>query len=985
MRVDLQMAVGQLTEKVVVTAASPLIETDTSQRGQVIGGAQMQALPLNGREYSSLALLTTGVRQSALNRSTNSTPREGAFNVNGLRSTFNNFLIDGVDNNAYGTSNQGFSNQVMQPPPDAVGEFKVVTNNESAEYGRSAGATVNVVYRSGTNQFRGDAWEFFRDTSLNATGFFKPASGEKPPMRRNQFGGVLGGPIVKSKAFFFGDYEGFRQDRKLPAFNTIPTAEQRQGILPVDIRDPRTGTVYPAGTPIPMTSFARKVLGDLPNPNLPGAANNYSVLQDFTNNSDKAGGKLDVNLSQDIALFGRYGWRDLETVDQPVLPLPSGGAGNGTIYARNKQLALGSTYTASDRSLLEVRFGWSQTQAGKNPPALGSTSAQDAYGLSGLPSDPRISGGLPTQLITGYSDLGRQATNPQWQYPTVWNPKVNYTWLMGRQSLKSGYEFQHVNVEVMDVNPLYGRDTYANRFTQPAGAANNNIYNLADFMLGLRSQYALSNALVANMRKNMHFAYLQDDIRVNDRLTLNAGVRYEYATPFWEQDNILSNFDPATHTMVIAKDGSVSDRALVNPDKNNFAPRLGLAYTLMDKTVVRGGYGLSYVHVNRTGAADLLPINGPQVINAVVNQASATDGSFRPTEAGYPAGLTDPSRFNPLTANISFIPSDFQSGRVQSWFASVQREFGPRMMLDVAYVGNKGSDLVLIANYNQARPNNPAGTLSLQSRRPLQDYSDITYVFNGGRSRYDALQIKYEWRMRDVNVLSSLSLATAKDNAAQSLENQNGNFPGPQDFYNLDADYGNGAYYQPYNSTTSVVWALPFGRGKRWGANVSPALDVLVGGWQVAAINSIVPGEAVTFQYTPTAAFQVSGIAQDFRGANNYRPNLTCDPYAASGQQSITNWFNRDCVVIPTDPSQPFGSAPRNNVRGPDFWQVDLSASKIVSLGERARIEVRIEAFNLFDRVNYTPPSANRSAAAFGTITSTYDPRQVQLGVKLHW
>src|SRR5262245_21166254 len=437
--------------------------------------------------------------------------------------------------------------------------------------------------------------------------------------------------------------------------------------------------------------------------------------------------------------------------------------------------------------------------------------------------------------------------------------------------------------------------------------------------------------------------------------------------------------------MVIARDGSISERALVNPDRNNFAPRLGFAYTLMEKTVVRGGYGLSYVHVNRTGAADLLPINGPQVINAVVNQASATDAGFLPTERGYPVGLTDPTKFNPLTANISFIPGDFQSGKVQSWFVSGQREFGPRMMLDVAYIGNKGDDLVMIANYNQARPNNPAGTLSLQSRRPLQDYSDITYVFNGGRSRYDALQIKYEWRMRDVNLLSSLTLSNTKDNTAQSLENQNGNFPGPQDFFNIDADYATGAYHQPYNSTTSVVWSLPFGRGKRWGSDVSPTLDTLVGGWQVAVINSIVPGEMATFQYTPTAAFQVSGIAQDFRGANNYRPNLTCDPYAASGQQTINNWFNKDCVVIPTDPSQPFGNSPRNNVRRPDFWQIDFSASKMVSLGERARVEVRIEAFNLFDRVNYSVPNTNRSSAAFGTITSTYDPRQVQLGVKLHW
>src|SRR5947208_2092570 len=359
--------------------------------------------------------ITTGVRQSALNRSTTGTPREGAFNVNGLRSTFNNFLIDGIDNNAYGTSNQGFSNQVMQPPPDAVGEFKVVTNNQSAEYGRAAGATVNVSYRSGTNQLHGDVWEFFRDTALNATGYFKPATGEKPPLRRNQFGGVLGGPIVKSKAFFFGDYEGFRQDRKLTTFSTVPTAVQKQGVLPVDIRDPRTGVIYAAGTSIPITNFARTVLGALPDPNLPGAANNYSILQDFTNHSNKAGGKIDLQLSPAVSLFGRYGWRDLQTQDQPPLPLPSGGSGNGTIYARNKQVVVGFTYVPTGNSLFEARLGWSTTQGGKNPPALGSPSALDAFGIAGLPSDSRIAGGLPTQLITGYADLGRQATNPQWQ------------------------------------------------------------------------------------------------------------------------------------------------------------------------------------------------------------------------------------------------------------------------------------------------------------------------------------------------------------------------------------------------------------------------------------------------------------------------------------------------------------------------------------------------------------------------------------------
>ncbi len=246
-RVDLSMAVGQLSEKIEVSASAVLLQTDSSDRSQVITAEQTKALPLNGREYSALALLSPGVRLSALNTG-GFTPREGSFNVNGLRSTFNNFLIDGVDNNAYGTSNQGFSNQVMQPAPDAVGEFKVVTNNMSAEYGRSAGATINVAYASGTNTYRGSAWEFMRRTEMNATGFFRPATGVKPGFDRDQFGGVLGGPIVKSKAFFFADVEIFDQTRSQTASSTIATMAQRAGVLSVDVRNPLTGEVYPAGS-----------------------------------------------------------------------------------------------------------------------------------------------------------------------------------------------------------------------------------------------------------------------------------------------------------------------------------------------------------------------------------------------------------------------------------------------------------------------------------------------------------------------------------------------------------------------------------------------------------------------------------------------------------------------------------------------------------------------------------------------------------------
>lgn len=980
-RVDFTMKPGALTETIEVVGAATRLETDSSQRSTVITGQQAQELPLNGREYSSLTLLSPGVKLSALNTGSAQTVREGSFNINGLRSTFNNFLLDGLDNNAYGTSNQGFSNQVMQPSPDAVAEFRVVTNNMSAEYGRSAGATINVAVKSGTNSFRGAAWEFWRDTSLNATGFFKPATGGKPPMSRDQFGGVLGGPIIRNKAFFFGEYEGFRQTRELVDFRTIPTPVQRQGILTVDVRNPQTGVTYPAGTPIPMTDFARKVLAGIPDTNLPGTANNYTSLLAFTNDNNKYNVKGDVQLTPGLSAFARYGYRKADLVDQSPLPLPSGGAGNGFTYVTNKQFASGFTWARSNTSLLEGRFGWSYTIAGKNPPALGTEDALSAYGITGLPTDPRVAGGLPTQLISGYYDLGRQATNPQWQYPELWNPKINYTWLVGRHSLKTGYEYQYIATEVQDVNPLYGRDTYNGQFTRPTGAAANNQYNLADFMFGLRSQYALSTFLIANLRQQMHFTYIQDDWRVNDNLTLNVGLRYEYATPWYEKDNIMSNYDPDTRTMILARDGSLEDRALMKPDRNNFGPRLGAAYTLNDKTVVRGGYGLSYIHFHRAGGANVLSINGPQSVTAVVSQSNPTLTTFRTTQQGYPEGFTDPSKFNPLAANITYMPEDYHSSYVQSYYASVQREIAQNMILDIAYVGNRADDVLLFANYNQALPNNSAGTIPLQARRPIPEFSDITYSFNGGKSRYNALQLKYEYRMRrGFMLLSSFTWSQAKDNGSGSLEGQG---QGPQNFYDLEDNYGTSYYDQPYNSTTSFVWELPFGRGKKWLSDTNVFVDAFLGGWTLSGINTMTSGEPTSLTYTPSTAFIVSGITQDFRGSNFYRANVSGDPYG--DKDSVTNYLSTATVTVPTDPSQPFGNAKRNSVRGPWFWTLDMVASKgfRVPLGDQTRVQFRFEAFNLLNKTNFRAPNSNRNSANYGTITSTFDARQMQLGVKL--
>src|SRR5215510_2290050 len=673
-RVDLAMQPGAVTESVVITDAAQLLETDSSVRGQVVQREQIVNLPLNGRSYANLALLTPGVRESSQNGITTA-GREAAFNVNGLRNTVNNFLLDGVDNNAYGTSNQSFSSQVVQVSPDAIQEFKVQTNTYSAEFGRSGGAVINASYRSGTNQFHGSAWEFHRNTVLNAVGFFKPAGGVKPPLIRNQFGFAVGGPIIKDRTFFFVDYEGFRQISKTLVFSALPTLAQRDGILAVDVRDPFTGTIYKAGDRIPMTSLARKVLSELTAPNAAGA-NNFQNLVPNKAYNDKFNIRLDHTFNRNLNAFVRISHRKVNNFEGPNIPGPSGSNQNGLVNVLNQQLAAGATYALANSSVLDFRLGIMHTEAGKKPPLTGGPSMLALYGITGLPTDPEITGGLTTQTIGGLSQLGRQATNPQFQNPSNVDPRINYSWNWGRHSLKSGYEYLRVNTDVQDTNPLMGLDTYTGQFSRPAGALSNNLFNLADFMFGARSQYELANLLVVNLRQRLHFAYVQDDFKVSPKLTVNVGMRYEFSTPIYEDHNRLSNYDPKTNTIIQAKSGSLYDRGLVDPDYNNFGPRIGIAYNIFEKTVIRGGYGVGYVHFNRLGSADLLATNFPQITRAAIVQDATniagglcagdnSSGCFRATQQGYPTVLPN---------NVTlFIPKDKRTPYIQNWQFSIQR------------------------------------------------------------------------------------------------------------------------------------------------------------------------------------------------------------------------------------------------------------------------------------------------------------------------
>ncbi len=991
-RVDLTLSVGQVNETVEVTAGVATVETDSSDRGQVINRKQIVELPLNGRNYSDLALLTTGVRRSAYAFA--NPPREGAFNVNGQRSTLNNFLMDGVDNNAYGTSNQGFSNQVVQLTPDAVAEFRVVTSTMSAEYGRSSGAVINATMRSGTNEFHGTAWEFLRNTSLNATGFFRPATG-KPVFQRNQFGFTFGGPVVRNRAFFFTNYEGFRERLKFPVFTSLPTVRDRQGSFAVAVRNPLTGEMFPANTPIPaarMTSFARRVLADLPLPNTGPAdlrSNNFLNTRSDKNNNDKMDVKFDGQINDRMSAFVRLSHRKSNMFQQPEIPGPSGGDGNGFIRALNQQIAGAWTYTVTPTSLIEARLGVSKTRAGKEPFGLGGPGMRDLYGITGLSDDPRIRGALTPQTITGFTRLGRQPTNPQWQHPLVYNPKVNYSFIRGKHSLKAGYEYQRIHTEIQDVNPLYGTDFYNGQFSRVPGSPapssfDSGSYNLADFFFGARSEYQLVNFYIADYRQSMHFAYLQDDWKFSDRLTLNLGLRYEFASPQYELNNRLSNFDPITNRLIPAKSGSLSDRAQVNPDRNNWGPRIGLAYTLNPKTVIRSGYGISYIHFNRSGGGNILGINGPQVVIAAIAQSPTTAG-FRPTQDGYPQGLTDPDKFDPIRSNISYIPRESPTGYVQNWSFSIQREMVKNLIFDIGYVGSKSAHLILFGDFNQARPNRPGENIAIQARRPNQNFGAITVTFPSASANYHAFQAKLERRFSSgIYFLNSFVYSKAIDDIGQALEAQgSGGRASPQNFYDLRAERSVSDYDQTLNNTTSLVWEVPVGRGRKFASSLSKPADLVIGGWQLSLINNMWSGDPLNLSYTAPAAFQVSQTLPDWRGGISYRPNLVGPAQVPKAQRNIDNYLDRSNVVIPTDASQPFGNAGRNVARSYPLFQSDLGLGKNFAITERFNLQFRMESFNLFNKTNFRNAEANRSSAAFGTVRNTFQARQIQFALRL--
>jgi hypothetical protein len=1021
-RVDLTLRVGQVTEVVNVVETTPLLETDNSSKGQVVASKQILDLPVLGRTYSSFALLSPGVRQSQSGTSGSIVfRREGSYNVNGLRSVFNNFLLDGIDNNFYGTTNQGFSNQAAQPSPDSVAEFRMIVNSYSAEFGRTGGAVMNVASKSGTNQFHGSLWNYLQNDKMNATGFFKPVLNRKPMNKRNQYGGTFGGPILKDRTFLFADYEGSRWRVAPYSLTTVPSENMRNGILPLDVRVPysfkddqgrtiEAGTVIAAGQAIPMTAFARKVLAELPKANFSGTgalgiAANYGTFDINRIDDDKGAIKIDHKWTDSILSFFRYTHRKQSMYAPGVIQGFSGGNNLGYLDTFNQQGIGGLTWTKSPTQVIEYRFAVTRLGMDRLPASAGGPSMRELFGITGLPEGARIQGGITPQVIQGFPLFGRQATNPQAQFPTTLNSRLNFTNIAGRHTLKIGYEWLGLNQDVDDTNPLYGIDSYGGYYSriagQPlgslAGASANTIHSLADFYFGARSAYKIATQVTAKVRQQAHWWYVQDDWKVSPKLTLNVGARYEFTTPIYDANDKLANFDPAQNKIVTATSGSLSERAMRDLDWNNLAPRVGAAFQATNRTVLRGGYGLGYNYWNRMASAELLDTNAPFVtrfstVNSAANLANPCSGDnysgcFRTREMGYPTNL--PSNV------VLYLQRDMPWGYVQNWHFTIQQSLWRDGFIEAAYVGNKGSLLPILGDFNQARPITQAELSSglttlgtLLARRPYQGFNNITSVLPDGFSNYNSLQVKFEHRGRDVQILSSFTYGKAIDNVGQVLENTNGSGPNVQDVRNPNNDRGVSSFDQKFNSTTSFVYEMPFGRGRRFGRTAPAALDAVMGGWQASGIVSLLSGQPLNIRYPDSSGIVSDNQAESYLGAPSLRPNLidgSLGVLTPESQRTYLTYFNRSNLAAPPA-TAPFGNLGRNVAYGFGMYQVDFVLAKsfaLPALGESARLQFRGEFYNLLNRTNFQAPQVNISSAAFGRSTSTEDPRYVQLALKL--
>jgi hypothetical protein len=943
--VDIGLALSG-ADTVEVAGVAPLLRTESTSIGGVIDNRQVLGLPLDGRNFYELSLLLPGVLPAAQG-SAGSVRGAFSISVNGAREDANNFLLDGAYN-----GDPKLNGVSVTPPVDAIREFEVATSTYDTSFGRNAGGQISVVTRAGGNQVHGTAYEFFRNGALDGNNFFAPSDQPSPRYQRNQFGGTLGGPIAKNRTFFFADYEGTRSAAGQTLITNVPTLAERTGDFSksaVPAIDPTTGQPIPGGKlpiyfldPIGLKIAA---LYPTPNRNVPGA--NYASSPSLTDDLDHFDVRVDHAIRRSDDLFARYSF-----VDDRLFDPFAGSSGDASvpgyglnIPSRSQNASLGETHIFTPTLLNELRLTFNRVSNGDFPQNQG-TSINHQLGLPELSTNPR-DWGLTLISVNGYSPIGDEPTSPEHGTTNTYQIADNATWSRGRHLVKFG-----LDIRILQQNAY--RDIESHGFFNFTGLLLGN--PLEELLLGAPTETGgATQDNPQHLRTHSYDFFVNDTWRIRRDFVLTLGLRYEYNSPAVDAANRGVVYNPVTGSLVqLGQSGF--PRGGYNPDYNNFAPQIGVAWSPggRETTAFRAAYGVHY------DQSSLAPGEGLYFSAPYYNF-----NLYFPIQ-----GYVNLSLSNPFPSNFPFpypgsaiaFQRDLRTPYIQQWNFGVQQQFGKSRVLELAYVGSKGTHLIDSRNINQPQP-----SVNQQNPGPNPYFSEIDIIESQANSTYHSLQARIQQRLwKGLSLLGSYTYAKSIDDAS-GFFNTTGDPNFPQNSYNLSAERGRSDFDIRQRFTLSYGYDLPIFRRNH-----------LLGGWQSFGVLTFQTGQPFTVALLPDNDNTNTGISQLGFGAND-RPLVVGNPVLSSPGPNL--WFNTAAFAVPRYGT--FGNAGRNIINGPGMQTVNFSMVKNTAITERLNLQFRTEFFNLLNHTNFNLPDNFVGSPTFGQVVSAREPRRIQFALKL--
>ncbi len=960
-RLDATLQTGSVSESINVTADVPIINTEDAVFGDVIDNTRVVELPLNGRNFNTLALLTPNIQNGVPGGATLQGFLAGGIAVwaHGNRDTDNEWNLDGA------TMNVGFYNwNSFNPSVDAIQEFKIQTGTFAAEFGFQAGANVNIMTKSGTNNVHGTLFNFLRNDKMDARGFF-PTS--KPKLRQNQFGGTVGGPVYipklydgRDKTFFFSNYEGIRIRQEQFGRFTLPTDEQRAGNLTRTaagapftgtILDPTNGQPFP-GNIIPgnrIAGQAQAVLGYFPHVNTPGEVFNYQILAPVLTDSDSTIHRLDHRFSTNDYIFARGAYDNRVRPDAEFFP---GFVRTTTLKAYN--VVIGHTRVWNPSIVQESRIAYNRSYITQSDPRENTDfNIEQELGIPGIPAEGRTNG-FPYFAIAGYSPVGDFTNNPLIQPDDVWQLLTNLTMTKSRHTIKFGFDGRKVRSDRTQGLTVRGQFNFENN--NPVGSGN----SFADFLIGRPQQTSLGNrAYTVRMRNTRLGFYVQDDWRVSSRLTLNIGLRYEPSTPIHDARGEVTGFDFVAGQPIPMK----ANDPFYPHDWNNFAPRLGFAWRPFanDRTVIRGGYGI-YYNYSMGLALTRIGSNPPWAV--LTNYIAAPNAPTLSFDTPFPSAAAGA----PPPPNYAGFTDDFGAGYSQLRSLHISQQLTSKDAIEIGYAGNFALGGDRAVNANDA----PPGPGAIQPRRRWSQYGVVTQIRSDAKTFYNSGTLKYTRRFSDgLTILSSYTLSRTIDQAFSSIAGNPTGGATSQSFDNL-SQRGLSASHRKHVSVTSAVYQLPFGKGMKF-LNSGGPLGVIFGDWQLSSI--------LTFQSGGAFNVGVQGASARLNSGSDQRANRLRDGNLPSDQRSIYRWFDTDAFALA--PLYTFGTEETRTLIMPGLANVDVNLKKAFRFAERVSLEFRAEFFNVLNHTNFSAPGATLGTPQFGIISSAGPARVGQMSLKI--